>query len=140
MPTRAAPPDLDRTRRILEKLFGSPAGRDFSVRFWTGDTEGPTGAPFTLVLGWPGALRSMLLPPTERSLGEAYVFGDCDVEGDLELVVATVEPVLREPVVSVRAGEAGGGAPRASLDPGGAPRGRHAVPHRATPRKPVEAR
>ena len=95
MPTRAAPPDLDRTRRILEKLFGSPAGRDFSVRFWTGDMEGPTGAPFTLVLGWPGALRSMLLPPTERSLGEAYVFGDCDVEGDLELVVATVEPVLR---------------------------------------------
>ncbi len=95
MPTRAAPSDLDPSRRILDDLFGSPSRRDFSVRFWTGETEGPPDAPFTLVLAGPGALRSMLLPPTERSLGEAYVFGDCDVEGDLERAVATVEPVLR---------------------------------------------
>lgn len=95
MPTRAAGPLLERARRILEELFGPPADRDFGVRFWTDEIEGPADPSFTLVLEWPGALRSMLLPPTERSLGEAYAFGDCDVEGDLELAVATVEPVLR---------------------------------------------
>lgn len=95
-PTRTTSPHLDRTRQVLEELFGLPAGRDFSVRFWTGETEGPPDAPVTLVLGWPGALRSMLLPPTERALGEAYVFGDCDIEGDMERAVATVEPVLHD--------------------------------------------
>lgn len=38
----------------------------------------------------------MLLPPTERSVGEAFVDGLCDVEGDLEAAVAAVAPALAE--------------------------------------------
>lgn len=87
---------LPTSREVLAELFGPPDGRGFAVRYWNGRQE-PVGsrAPFTLVLTWPGALRRMLLPPTERSLGEAFVRGDCRVEGDLEAAVRTVEPVLR---------------------------------------------
>lgn len=94
-PGRGADPHLERSRRILDRVFGSADDRGFAVRYWTGLAVGPSDAPFTLVLGWPGALRSMLLPPTERSLGSAYVFGDCDVEGDMEAAVRTVDPALR---------------------------------------------
>ncbi len=37
----------------------------------------------TLVLTHPGALRRMFLPPTDLTLGEAYIYGDFNVEGDL---------------------------------------------------------
>ncbi|HKK08275.1 MAG TPA: cyclopropane-fatty-acyl-phospholipid synthase family protein, partial [Gemmatimonadota bacterium] len=87
---------MDRSRRLLDRLFGPVDDRGFAVRYWTGLSEGPADAPFTLVLNGPGALRSMFLPPTERSLGSAYVYGQCDVEGDIEAAVRTVEPVMRE--------------------------------------------
>lgn len=92
-PTSAVP-HLALARNILDRLFGPPERRDFAVRYWTGLSEGPPEPSFTLVLRWPGALRSLLLPPTERSLGEAFVFGECDVEGDLEAAVAVVDPTL----------------------------------------------
>jgi cyclopropane-fatty-acyl-phospholipid synthase len=66
----------------------------------------------------------MMLPPTERSLGEAYVFGDCDVEGDLEAAVATVEPVLRDlwpPRRLARLAVELRGSPRSREKPRGAP-------------------
>jgi cyclopropane-fatty-acyl-phospholipid synthase len=78
--------DLDATRHVLAALFGPPAARAFAVRFWNGEVDAPAGhdPPFTLVLRWPGALRRMLLPPTETSIVDAYLFGDVDVEGDME--------------------------------------------------------
>jgi len=59
--------------------------------FWVADHDGErrrygtTGAQagFTLHLTYAGSLRSMFLPPTDLNLGEAYVRGDYDVEGDL---------------------------------------------------------
>jgi cyclopropane-fatty-acyl-phospholipid synthase len=36
------------------------------------------------VLNHPGALRAMLLPPNRLTIGEAYIYGDYDVAGDLE--------------------------------------------------------
>jgi len=125
---------LDRTRRVLDRLFGSADDRGFAVRYWTGLTVGPADAPFTLVLGWPGALRSMLLPPTERSLGSAYVFGECDVEGDIEAAVAEVEPVMRS---LWSAGALGRltrdlrGLPSAAPGAGGGRTGRAGAPHGA---------
>jgi cyclopropane-fatty-acyl-phospholipid synthase len=89
---------LARSRAVLGDLFGPVADRQFAVRFWTGDEDAPPGggAPpaFTLVLCHAGALRRMLLPPSELRLGEAFVRGDYDVVGDLEAATGLAD-VLR---------------------------------------------
>lgn len=72
---------------FLERLFKHYGPLDFSVRFWTGYVHGPApgrSAAFSLVLNHPGALHKMFWPPGDRSLGEAYIFRDFDIEGDLE--------------------------------------------------------
>ena len=68
---------------VLEDLF-VPSGRRFALRFWDGTVEGPKASfelRFTLVLRRPGALKRMLLLPTDLALGEAYLHGDFDIEG-----------------------------------------------------------
>lgn len=60
--------------------------RDFAVRFWDGTTwDAEPGVPvrFTLALNHPGTLRSMFHAPNQLNLGEAYIFGDFDIEGDI---------------------------------------------------------
>jgi cyclopropane-fatty-acyl-phospholipid synthase len=60
--------------------------RDFALRFWDGrGFRAPGGMPqrFTLVIRRPGALGRMLLPPTDLAIGQAYVHGDFDIEGDI---------------------------------------------------------
>lgn len=90
----AGTPDLRRSREIVERVFGPVRARGFAVRYWDAHTEAPAGdTPFTLVLTWPGALRR-LLPPTERSVGGAFVRGHVDVEGDLETAVGVAKPAL----------------------------------------------
>ena len=88
-------------RAILAELFGPPAGRPFAVRLWDGSVEGPSQdrARFTVVLRRPGALRRMLLPPSQLALGEAYLRDDVDVEGDLEAASALAD-LLSERLVS----------------------------------------
>ena len=73
----------------MATLFGSPAERDFDVRYWDGTVEaaGNGAAPFTLVFKEPSALRQMLLPPTELAIVEAYLAGVVDVEGELSAAV-----------------------------------------------------
>ena len=75
------------SRAVWRILLGEPARRDVAVRYWDGEVEGPRHARVTLVLKHPGALRRMLLPPSELNLAEAYVHGDVDAEGDLEAAV-----------------------------------------------------
>jgi cyclopropane-fatty-acyl-phospholipid synthase len=75
------------TLDLVENLFGGVEPRDFAVRLWDGTVWGPgpgQAARFTLLLRHPGALRAMFLPPSELTLGEAYLHDDFDVEGDLE--------------------------------------------------------
>ena len=98
---------LGRAREALELLLGPPASRSCIVRYWDGSEERPVapgadGAQrpaFTLVLHSSGALRRMLLPPSELRIGEAYVRGDIDVEGDLE-AAATVAAHLRQRILT----------------------------------------
>lgn len=80
-------------RRVLEYAFGPPAEWRFAVRFWDGTVDRPPGRvpEFTMVLRDPSSLRRMLLPPSELRLGEAFVRGDFDVEGDLERATALAE-------------------------------------------------
>jgi cyclopropane-fatty-acyl-phospholipid synthase len=91
------------TLAVLARVFGACDQRDFAVRLWNGQvwSPAPTSLPrFTLVLNHPGALRRMFLPPTELNLGEAFVRGDFDVEGDLVACAAladVVQPLLSAP-------------------------------------------
>lgn len=73
---------LEQTCVLLERIFPSP--RHFSIQLW-GQAELPaeTENKFTLVLNHPGALRRMFSPPIELSAGEAYIYGDFDIQGDL---------------------------------------------------------
>ena len=73
--------------------------RNFAVRLWNDTTlEAEEGQPtlFTFVLRHPGALRKMFLPANERTLGEAYIYDDFDVEGNLESAFALVEYLTRQ--------------------------------------------
>lgn len=76
------------SRAVLRILLGEPAQRDIAVRYWDGEVEGPPESHLTLVLKHPGALRRMLLPPSELHLAEAYIRADVDVEGDMEVAAA----------------------------------------------------
>ena len=79
---RYVEPTLD----LLQGVFAGYPGRDFAVRLWDGTVWEPQGAAehrFTIVLNHPAALRKMFFPPTERRLGEAYMFGDFEIEGEL---------------------------------------------------------
>jgi cyclopropane-fatty-acyl-phospholipid synthase len=83
-------------QRIVEELFGVPSERFFTVRYWNGAeerAEAGCASRFTLVLRWPGALRRMLLPPTETRLAEAFLRNDFDVDGDLEAAAALATPL-----------------------------------------------
>jgi cyclopropane-fatty-acyl-phospholipid synthase len=89
------------SRSLLADVLGTYQPRDFAVRFWDGTTWEPapgSAARFTLVLHHPGALRRMFLPPNDRSLGEAYIFGDFDIEGDFTAVFPVAEYLFNHPL------------------------------------------
>ncbi len=72
---------------FLRTLLRDCRPRDFTVRLWDGATWDPeAGQPsrFTLAIHRPEAMRGMFWPPTELALGEAYIRGDFDIEGDFE--------------------------------------------------------
>ncbi len=72
---------------ILQYVLKDYHPRDFSVRMWDGSVwNAEAGQPvrFTMVIRHPGAVRSMFTSPSDRSLGQAFVYEDFDIEGDLE--------------------------------------------------------
>src|SRR5207249_11119944 len=90
---------LQTTLSLLQDLFGGSKQRNFAVRLWDGTTWRPdaeSGEParFTVVLQHPGALRKMFLPPSELALGEAYIYNDFDIEGDIEAVFELGDAIL----------------------------------------------
>ncbi len=87
-PLKTTDQAVQTTLSLLQDLFGSSQFPNFGARLWDGtvwQSKPETGEPvrFTLVLQHPGALRKMLLPPSELNLGEAFIYNDFDVEGDL---------------------------------------------------------
>src|SRR5215469_13704931 len=71
---------------FLAEVLAGYGARDFAVRAWEGTVwEADAGQPtrFTLVLQHPGAIRKMFWPPRPYTLGEAYIYEDIDIEGDL---------------------------------------------------------
>ncbi len=87
-------PTYDTVQNSLDFLDEAMSGvypRAFAIRLWEGSVVPATeGRPtrFTLVIQHPGALRRMFSSPTELSLGEAYIYDDCDIEGDIESAVS----------------------------------------------------
>ncbi len=72
---------------FLKKLFRDYHPLDFTVRLWDGtQLKNETDSPprFTIVLQHPGAIRKMFWPPNDLTLGEAYIYNDFDIEGDVE--------------------------------------------------------
>ena len=70
---------------FLDALLKNYPKRNFQVRLWDQTTWGTEDRPrFTLVLKHPGTLRSMFSSPSELALGEAYIYDDFDIEGDIE--------------------------------------------------------
>src|SRR5690242_18897770 len=92
-------PDVEATLEIVIRLFGGFRG-GLSVRLWDGtiwEAPGPPAA-FTIVLNHRGSLRAMLADPRrlQLSLAEAFVYGDFDLEGDLEAVFPLGDYLLKE--------------------------------------------
>src|SRR5579884_402362 len=71
---------------FLGEVLAGYGPRDFAIRAWDGTVcEPDAGQParFTLVLRHPGAVRKMFWPPRAYTLGEAYIYDDIDIEGDI---------------------------------------------------------
>jgi cyclopropane-fatty-acyl-phospholipid synthase len=77
-------PHAEQSKRLLAALCCGYA-ENFLVQLWNGETwqphSGPT--PFTLVLKHPGALRAMFWPFDTMGVGEAYIYDDYDIQGDI---------------------------------------------------------
>jgi cyclopropane-fatty-acyl-phospholipid synthase len=70
---------------LFEEIAEERKSRDFSVRFWDGSDLKLCAHPkFTIVIQNPSVLRSLMDSPNELALGESYIHGDLDIEGDLE--------------------------------------------------------
>jgi cyclopropane-fatty-acyl-phospholipid synthase len=94
----APPPPQDprghRALRILNTLTARYGPRDFAIRLWDGTVQPQDPGKnrrFTLVLNRPDVLWRMFAPPSERAIGEAYAYGEFDVEGDIMRVLDLVD-------------------------------------------------
>jgi len=98
--TVAVPPDrvASKCLAFLKDVLGDFHPRDFRIRLWDGsawDAEPGEPARFTFVLKTPGGFRAMFRSPSEITLGEAYLRGDIDVEGDLGEAFRLSDRLLR---------------------------------------------
>ncbi len=76
------------SRKIYDLMVKAVPEGAPALRTWDGERWGPPDAPATIVLQHPGALRALILPPSDLTAGEAYVYDDIDVEGDMVAVTA----------------------------------------------------
>ena len=82
----APPAEVQPALTFLRDLSQGFESRDFAVRFWNGWTWKPDAgqeAKCTLVLKHPGAVRQMFWRPNKAAFGEAYIYDDFDIEGDV---------------------------------------------------------
>ncbi len=82
---------------FLNRFLKDYHPRDFSVRLWEGTTWDPEPdqqARFTLVIKHPGAFRRMLSPPSDLTVGEAFICNDFDIEGEIEEAMRVAETIV----------------------------------------------
>jgi len=86
--------------QMLRASFEGYEGPAFSVRFWDGWTwcsSASRGPECTIVLNNANAIRKLVAVPNEITLGEAFIRGDVDVEGDLFSVFPAAEHLFNRP-------------------------------------------
>ncbi|MBO0910635.1 MAG: class I SAM-dependent methyltransferase [Acidobacteria bacterium] len=97
MAERAQAPERQAARRamaLVEELLDGYHPRNFAIEFWDGARleAGPSQfSRFTWHIRHPGVLRSLLRPDRQVALGEAFIFGDFDISGDILAVFPVAE-------------------------------------------------
>lgn len=94
----ANPDPAARTRSILDRVFAARQPRDFAVRLWTGEAIPPDRGiepRFTIVINREGALRRMFWPPDDLAVGEAFIDGEFDIEGDIIAAIGLGDVLLQ---------------------------------------------
>lgn len=71
---------------LLNGIFSAASIKPFAIQLWNGVEWHYSNEPphFTLKLKHPDVLRRLLWQPSQRSLGEAFIFNDFDIHGDVE--------------------------------------------------------
>ncbi|HUR00046.1 MAG TPA: cyclopropane-fatty-acyl-phospholipid synthase family protein [Gemmatimonadaceae bacterium] len=89
-------PAVAKTIAVLDLTFGPGAERNYDIRLWDGTIlEGEKSPPaeFCLVIRRRGALRRMLLPPSELTIVESFISGDIDIEGSVEAAMGLADAI-----------------------------------------------
>src|ERR1700739_3385086 len=94
--------DSAHTRKasVLNAVFQGYDGPSFSVRLWDGwQWSSPTNdrPVCSLVVNSPKGLASLVARPDQVTLGEAFIRGALDVEGDLFSVFQVAEHLFNRP-------------------------------------------
>lgn len=83
--------------RFLQKLLASYHPRDFAIELWDGTEWGPEQGQFrrfTWKVNNPQGLRTLMRATREISLGEAYVYKEFDIDGDLQAAFPMAEYLM----------------------------------------------
>ena len=90
---------------VLDLAFGPAEERGYDIKLWNGILQrggASRRTDFALFVRRRGALRRMLLPPSELSMVEAFISNDVDVEGSLESAMGLGD-VISSRIQSARA-------------------------------------
>src|ERR1051326_6002278 len=94
----SAGPERDAALELLDNLLGDTGIDEIAVRLWDGTTWCPSSNSArpraTLVINNAAALRQMLTDPSDLALGEMFVYGELDVEGNLEAIFPAIDCVV----------------------------------------------
>ena len=85
---------------IFNALFQGYEGPAFAIRLWDGwswFSPGNEKPLCTMVVGSAQALHSLIAEPNEITLGEAFIHGDLDIEGNIFSVFSIAEHIFNHP-------------------------------------------
>src|SRR5256885_17083336 len=91
-------PAVAATVAALDLVFGADAERNYDIRLWDGTLQRGAREPradFALNVRRRGALRRMLLPPSELSIVEAFISNDIDIDGNVESAMGLGDEIGR---------------------------------------------
>ncbi|HEY7354716.1 MAG TPA: class I SAM-dependent methyltransferase [Terriglobales bacterium] len=85
---------VSKAMAIVHELLHDYHPRDFAIEFWDGsrwDPEAGQFCRFTWHIHHPGVLRSLLRSDRQVALGEAFIYGEFDISGDILAIFPIAE-------------------------------------------------